>query len=387
MLQILEVELRSSSDILNTLNKYLDNNCYIERFGNNNIYCYDHDNIKDCFLIGAITYLSKPHPLFKKRLQLKKWFKDYYDDNKNISNTRIHLLGIYHYDELVVFVDFNIDDYINNKMNSSAAHVYSNDLYQAFVNNVFTKTDKNGNRITTISARNFKKYLSNQIMENDIFQIFKYFNTDFTFDEWILASDAIIEMRDNNWYQWKGTEWPGWWLEYKVSSYIKEKKYENIIIYIGNKKTDDMLDFDLFFPKENFYGDLKASDISKKEAPGNDQENVLNAINQNNRIWYVIYEHETIKDAEKNNEMAKARMDLIGNKYIEGEEISYASRMKHSVKFKQMNIYELNKINMNDALKVFNQGHQPDGNARKPKFLINKSNIENCIVYSYNTNK
>ena len=67
--------LRSSSDILNTLNKYLDNNCYIEKFGNNNIYCYDHDSIKDCFLVGAITYLSKPHPLFKKRLQLKKWLK------------------------------------------------------------------------------------------------------------------------------------------------------------------------------------------------------------------------------------------------------------------------------------------------------------------------
>jgi len=39
--------------------------------------------------------------------------------------------------------------------------------------------------------------------------------------------------------------------------------------------------------------------------------------------------------------------------------------------------------NMNEALSAFNQGHQPDGSARKPKFLINKQNIDNYIVYSY----
>lgn len=65
--------------------------------------------------------------------------------------------------------------------------------------------------------------------------------------------------------------------------------------------------------------------------------------------------------------------------------ISYASRMKHSVKFKRMRIFELNRVNMNEALSAFNQGHQPDGSARKPKFLINKQNIDNCIVYSYDT--
>lgn len=81
--------------------------------------------------------------------------------------------------------------------------------------------------------------------------------------------------------------------------------------------------------------------------------------------------------------MAIERMNLIGNQYRIGDKISYASRMKHSVNFRRMRIYELNRVNMNEALTVFNQGHQPDGSARRPKFLINKQNIDNCIVFSY----
>lgn len=144
-----------------------------------------------------------------------------------------------------------------------------------------------------------------------------------------------------------------------------------------------MLDFDLLFPCEHYYGDLKASDIDHNEAPGNDQESVLSAINQCGRLWYIIYEHETIKDTDRNNEMAKERMALLGEPYVEGGKISYAGRMKHSVKFKRMRIFELNRVNMNEALSVFNQGHQPDGSTRRPKFLINKQNIDNCIVFSY----
>ena len=144
-----------------------------------------------------------------------------------------------------------------------------------------------------------------------------------------------------------------------------------------------MLDFDLFFRQENYYGDLKASDINHSEAPGNDQESVLEAISRFGRLWYIIYEHETIKDSDRDHEMAIARMGLIGKTYVEGGEISYAARMKHSVKFKRMRIFELNRVNMNEALSAFNQGHQPDGSARKPKFLINKQNIDNCIVYSF----
>ncbi|MBR0112470.1 MAG: hypothetical protein IJM02_01875 [Clostridia bacterium] len=190
-------------------------------------------------------------------------------------------------------------------------------------------------------------------------------------------------MKEGNWYQWKGTEWPGWFLEYKLAGFVEKENCHTLMVYIGNRKDASMLDFDLLFPSDKYYGDLKASDIDHSEAPGNDQESVLNAINQCGRLWYIIYEHNTIKDSDRDYEMAKERMSLVGNPYEEGGKISYASRMKHSVNFRRMRIYELNRINMNQALSVFNQGHQPDGSARRPKFLINKQNIDNCIVFSY----
>lgn len=376
--------LSKASDILNAFCSALGSGCCIEKYqGTKTVYTYCHDGIKEYFLAGAVTYLSKPHPLFKKRYQLKQWFKDFYEEHKNDENTKIRLVGLYHYNGLVVFVDFNLKDYITRKLNSSAAHVYSNDIYQAVTNGIFEKVDRNNNRISVVLSRNFKDYLNGKARGNVIFDLFRKFNAGFTFGQWITAVEAISEMKEKSWYQWKGAEWAGWLLEYKVASFVEEENCENQMMYIGNKKDDAMLDFDLYFKELNFYGDLKASDITKKEAPGNDQETVLEAISKYGKLWYVIYEHETIKDTERNNEMAKGRMELLGDSYVEGEKISYCSRMKHSVNFRRMRIYELNRINMNDALSAFNQGHQPDGSARKAKFLINKSNVDNCIVFSY----
>ena len=376
--------LTNSRDILRAFQTALGSNCYIEKYqGTKTLYAYKHDGITEYFLAGSVTYLSKPHPLFKKRYQLKLWHKDFYHEYKDKPNVRIHLIGIYHYAGLVVFVEFRLEDYINRKLNSSAAHVYTNDIYQAVTNGVFEKRDRNDNRITAVVSRKFKDYLHGAAKGNQVFELFGKFNGEFSFNRWITASQAIVEMRDGKWYQWKGTEWPGWLLEFKLARFIDNENCQGVMAYIGNIKDSNMLDFDLFFRQDNYYGDLKASDIAHSEAPGNDQESVLEAISRFGKLWYIIYEHETIKDTTRGNEMAIARMNLIGKPYVKGQEISYASRMKHSVRFKRMRIFELNRVNMNEALSAFNQGHQPDGSARKPKFLINKQNIDNCIVYSY----
>lgn len=123
----------------------------------------------------------------------------------------------------------------------------------------------------------------------------------------------------------------------------------------------------------------------KKETIGNDQQNTLEAISRCGRLWYIVYEHETIKDKDKNNEMAKARMKLIDPSFKKGDHISYASRMKHSVKFTKMYICELNTVNMHNILSVFNQGHNsgPAMAERVAKFLLNKENMKNSLVFSY----
>ena len=368
-------------------------NIEVIKHNNNRIYKYTHNNHDTYFLTGAITWLSNPHPLFKKRLQLKKWYRDVYEEYNFKENSDVRIVGIYRYDGMHIFVEFDTEKYMKNKLNSSSAHVYSNDLYQALKNDYFTKIDQKGNKITTIASRNFKKYIDNghvpakhaKPMKSTIFDLFAKFNNGFSFGEWITAVSAIEKMKSKKWYQWKGTEWAGWFLEYELNEFIEQEQCQNTMMYIGNKKTSDLLDFDLYFKNDEFYGDLKASDITKKEAPGNDKDATLEAINYNGKLWYVIYEHETKKDIDYNSEMAIARMELIGKPYKEGSKISYKTRMKHSVNFKKMKILELNRINMHEVLRDFNQGRNSDGNERKAKFRITKKNIDNFTVYSYNT--
>lgn len=358
-------------------------NIEVEKFDNHRIYKYTHNNHDTYFLTGAITWLNKPHPLFKKRLQLKDWYRDFYDEYIHKENTDVRIVGVYRYDGMHIFVEFKAEDYMENKLNSSSAHVYTNDLYQALKNDYFRKQDQNGNTITTIASKNFKKYIDGDIKENSIFNLFGKFNKEFLFGEWITAASAIEEMKSKNWYQWKGTEWAGWFLEYVANEFLEKEECQNTILYIGNKKTDDLLDFDLYFEDDSFYGDLKASDINKKEVILNDQNSILEAIKDNGKLWYVIYEHDTKKDTDYDSVMAKARMALMGKPYEEGSKISYKDRMKHSVNFKRMEILELNEINMHDILKDFNQGRNSDGNDRKPKFKIDKKNIDNFSIYTY----
>ena len=377
--------LRTKSEILRVLQEWLDENCKIYKYKPRKIvYEYTHDNVREYFLVGSVTYLSKPHPIYKKRLQLKSWFKDFYSEHKNDENVKIRLIGIYQYNGLVVFVDFNLNDYIGNNINSSAAHVFSNDIFQAAENGLFNKTDSRGNHITTIRSDCFMSYLSGASASlNTVFSLFEQFNTTFPFESWILADEAISEMKDGNWYQWRGNQWAGWWLEYKIDEFIRNRACENTMIYIGNKKGTGMLDLDLFFRQLDFYGDIKSSDIDKYDAPGNDKKHVLDALRDHGKIWVVMYEHKTRKDSDYAYEMCKKRMALTGTPYVEGSKISSARVMKHSVKYTRMKIFEINSINIGIVLSNFNQGRQASGAKRKSKFMIKKRQIDNFIVFSY----
>jgi hypothetical protein len=127
------------------LKKALGKNVRIEKYQNTkHVFVYEDDGIKHYIISATLTYLSKPHPLFKKRMQLQTWYKEFYNDHKNNVNETIDLIGIYHYDGMEIYCIFNLQDYISKKMHSSSAHVYINDLYQALKNGVFDKIDMNG---------------------------------------------------------------------------------------------------------------------------------------------------------------------------------------------------------------------------------------------------
>ena len=351
-------------------------------------------------LVRTCTYLGNPHPIFKKRVQLPLWFNEYTKKiNKHDHEIDIRYIGVYHYGDRVhgnnvIFIDFNKDTYLDKKGHNSSAHVYTNDLFQAMTYGVFTKVDHFSNTITTIRWDKFHDYITNKVPEtNTLFDLFRKFNCGFTFGQWLRALDVIKEMHQNEWHQWKQAEWAGWFLEYKFNKFTIDNDTTRQMRYVGSSlKREGDLDFDIRFDEEDFYGDLKASDINKTETPGNDQKNLVECIYKFDKFWYVIYEHETIKDSEATGyEATRGR-----NRYIKSvdasydkDEMSYHERMKHSVKFMKMSIIELNRVNYREALKDFHQGHQPDGNARKPKFIINKEVLknDNFVVFRYTYDK
>lgn len=383
----------STTEMIKTIKNILgEENCYIGKYNNKKFLCYKHGVITEVLLLAAVTYMggNGQHPIYKKRMQLKNWYKDIVNQYSDNPKYNVRFIGVYHYQNNIIFVEFLKDTYINKKMNSSAAHVYTNDLYQAMKDGIFKRKDRNKNEIITIKYIKFKDYLDNlmKVYNNDLFNVFALFNEGDYFGKWISAKNAIPEMHTNSWDKWKETEWPGWYLEFKMNLFIKEKCLENKILYVGSShKRAGELDFDLWFGEDNFYGDLKASDITKKEAPGNDQQSFIECINKYDKFWYIIYEHDTIKDSESNNfEATRFRTNYIkdNNEWPRNkqfDELSYHKRMKNSVKFVKMYILELNRINFRNILSDFNQGKQPNGDPRNPKFKISKNNIDNFIVY------
>ncbi len=356
----------------------------------------DDNNKVYHLLVRTCTYLGNPHPIYKKRVQLPCWFNEYtHITNKENPHIDIRYIGVYHYGDEhhgdnIIFVDFKKDTYLTKKGHNSSAHIYTNDLFQAMTYGIFHKEDYFGNSITAIRRDKFKDYLNGHASEvNSLFDLFRQFNCGFTFGQWLNALDVIKEMHNNEWRQWRQAEWAGWFLEYRFNKFTIEQHVTNRMRYVGSAlKREGDLDFDIHFDEADFYGDLKASDINQKETPGNDQRNLTECIYRFDKFWYVIYEHETVKDSEATGfEATKGRNRFIKSvdPSYDKDEMSYHERMKHSVRFVKMAIVELNRVNFREALTEFNQGRQPDGHARKPKFNISKKVLENdnFVVFRY----
>lgn len=366
-----------------------EENCKKEVINGHNLFVYNSGKKKIIILHRCITYLggNGQHPIYKKRVQLPGWFKEscvFISDNKLDYDVRF--IGIYHYEGLILFADFQKDTYLGKTMHNSSAHIYINDLAQALRYGIFHKEDQYKNHIYVIKNSYLQNYLNGEISEgNTLFELFAKFNGGFTFGRWLNALDVIKEMHEAGWPKWKETEWAGFFLEYKFDKFTKNEGITDKMRYVSNKK-DGLLDFDILFDGTNkFYGDLKASDITKSETPANDQNSVMECINRYGRLWYIIYEHYTKKDSDYDYQQTIARNQFIRSvdaKYKK-DDMSYSQRMKNSVNFVKMSILEVNRINCRTLLKAFNQGRQPDGKARKPKFVIKKKEMDNFVVFRY----
>ena len=297
-------------------------------------------------------------------------------------------VGVYHYAPVTIFVDFDPSTYVRRKANNSAAHVSTNDLFQAQTSGQFARTDRNDNRLTSVRADEFADYLRGGLAsKHPRIDVFRNFNAEFLDGTRLDALEAVKEMYDASWPDKFQGEWPGFYLEYRLDSFLRERGPGDI----GYQKVKGkgLYDYDLVFRDDiriDYYGDLKASDVTKRESPGNDAERIARCLAEFGRFWYVIYEHETTHARDHGDHATIAWNEWkrsVGYERRKGyDPLSYAKRFKESARFVRMSILEINQANFHVVLGDFAQGHQPSGADRALKVMIKKSNIDNFLVYS-----
>lgn len=335
--------------------------------------------------IKNITYLGNPHPDFKFRIQISNDLKVFKSecDKKNIVPI---LLGIYTHDDVTIFTDFEVNDYIDKKAHNSSAHVYVNDLLKGFEHGYFQKIDAFNNHVTTFTPDKLNDFLESKVgatetkHELEIASVMNDF-MDILEKDWDgrVCIDEMVKNNYNNAYQ---AEWPGYYLEYAFEKQIKNNNLEGFVTYLQDK-TEGGIDLDLYFPTLNAYGDLKAHTVTTGGIQGNDWETIQTLINPpyNKSIYYIVVNHETEKDIDSGSELTRYWNKLKSeNKGKEYNPLSYEKRMKKSVKLVSYYILEINQYNK-QYLSEYKQGHNSNGKPRKCKIKIDDKAINNFLVY------
>lgn len=342
-----------------------------------------------------VTYLGNPHPIFKKRIQLKSYYLDYLAKNSN-NDLKTLYVGIYTYKKTRLFVIFEPLTYAKKKSHNSSAHVYSINLQYAQRTGKFEKTDAFGNKIHIFNTYEFVRYikaLANDpvhIDSDDLMKIINDYMASFKNTikkEWngINCYKEMMKANDNNARQ---GEWQGWYFEFLFKKYLKENHLSEIEWH-GSKKKGD-IDLDLKFVKSKWtYGDLKADQINH-DILGNSFE-CLDTVIKNNHgvVYYVCCLYKSEKDSDHNYEVSKYWNDNVresSKKYNSFEELKqrYGKRMKCSVTPKLLCVLKIDET-VYEILKKnpFAQGINSDGNDRKPKLKVQKDMINALTIFSY----
>ena len=350
-------------------------------------------------LFKQLTYLGNPHPHNKKRIQIPStWANEheYWTDR----GFDVSFVGIYAFGDNIKFVIFDPTGYVGRSVNNSSAHVYTSHIYQATVTGYAKWFDKNHNCIEAMDKNHFLERLGavGKTELNPEIKVFADFSKTFLSTNPLFATDAVKEMFNSqkpdfiDQEDWKGYwpdtffgEWQGAYTEFKLAHYLQDNNLRHIVDLVKQKKTCE-LDLDLKF--SDFWGDVKTSNVYRTEAPLNDQEAVKTAVNECGKFWVVLFGIQTCDSPKKSNDFRELEKWNLWKRdvgYDNGKSFkihSYASRFKPYVEYVDMKILEINKINMNYVLHDFNQGHQPDGSHRKPKYKINKKEMEVFTIFS-----
>ncbi len=401
----------SRTELYERIKKYFPG-IYKDEYGT---ICGEYEKRRFCIRVKNVTYLGNPHPRYKKRIQIPDDLQEFYRRALQKDMTPI-LLGIYTYEGNTLFCDFNIEDFIFKTANNSSAHVYVSDLRSATLDDFFQKVDWFNNRITVFNEKAVSTFLSD-LLEVDTATVDYRCSTEptlrmeatsanvgreFSCGQQQYVSKLMLEtvekdiraFFENEEKTWNGiecynkmqaagyknanqAEWVGFYLEFQFEKYLKENCLENVIQY-AQDKSQNGIDLDLYFPTLDVYGDLKAHTETSRGIQGNDWETVLGQINRqgpNNHVYYIICEHSTVKDSEKNYVVTQYWNAMCGKDNL----MSYSKRMKHSVQLKKYYLLDINLQNM-QYLSRFKQGINSNGKPREPKIMIEMCNLGKFVI-------
>lgn len=379
--QVLNNEIIIDYDELLSKNKILD--ILKESFevvSNKNPYEINFKNIQLKFFVKQVTYLGNPHLIFKKRIQISKgWSEELKEENS-------FLIGLYKYKNEILYVFFDKSNFINRTTNNSSAHISTFDLLNASKEGIFTKKDIRNNIITVLRKDkliNFiEKLIGKENVISDEILLFENFKNKLAVN--YFGINCYQEMITNNYRTKFQPEWVGFYLEFKFEEYLELNPNLKKICNFQSKKKDGEIDLDLNFNNE-FLGDLKAHSNDSNGILGNDKKNIENTLKIYGKFWYIVFNHDTTKDQEKDFEVTKywnTEINKTNPKKIKNL-MSYAPKMKHSIAFTDFKILEINNYNK-QYIADFNQGKNNNGKVRNVKIKINKKTINNFLIYTSN---
>jgi hypothetical protein len=327
-----------------------------------------------------ISYLGTPHPVYKKRIQIPKWFIKEHDVYSKLAP--VFFMGVYKHKDNIVLVNFDNENYLKNKANNSSAHILTDDLVKATLDGFSYRKDIRGNILFAFSNNSITEFICMFVSKTVSATPIMYLEFDKFFqslpNEWN-GIECYMDMINANYSRKYQPEWQSSYQEYMFELQLKSGLIDNSIVTKNSSRGINGIDLDLYFPLSDEFGDLKMHSLNSNAILGNKTETILKCIENNRSVYYVIFEHNTILDKD---------CDYIVTEFWnftrdKSDIRSYSGRMKNTISLQNMLILEINQNNIRYINTDFQDGFtNSDGTLRTPKIAIPKKLINNFVVFS-----
>ena len=345
---------------------------------------------KVALLVKNISFLGHHWTSDKKRMQLSDYFPEYVLQNSQNGLTTVYL-GIYHYDSVQLFVVYDPNQFVHKKSNNSSAHVNIFDLQYAQKTGYFCKRDRNGNDVRVYKKDGFRDYVTRLVNDEktDLLKGVNKYLADFANDildfipkKWN-AIDCIKEMQQSGDHNYRQTRWEGFYFEFLVRKFLKQ--YPGMQLAWHNDKTKDGIDLDLVFSKENaIFVDLKTHS-SGDAIMGNAIDTFEKVVvDEGGQVFYICLNLKPEKDSAHDYVATKFWNTLRETPEIDEDKLIRASKdnVKYSVEVESISLLSIDKVGFEILKeKPFKQGHNSNGEPRKPKVNILKKMVDDFTVY------